>query len=84
MFDVMILAVVCGTHGFIPEVRPAFEKLIELLNLVTNYRHKKLTEKLAIFMHFNTVILLANTNTGKPSGLNRGPKYGVKRIKPTA
>lgn len=34
-------------------------------------------------MHFNTVILLANTNTGKPSGLHRGPKYGVKRIKPT-
>jgi len=39
MFDAMILALVCGTHGFIPEVRPAFEKLIELLNLVTDYRH---------------------------------------------
>ena len=69
MLDVMILAVVCGSHGFIPKVRSAFEKLIELFNLVMDCRHQKLTEKPVIFMHFKSVILLANTITGKPSGL---------------
>lgn len=39
MLDAMILAVVCVTHGFIPDVRPAFEKLIELFNLVIDCRH---------------------------------------------